>query len=230
MTSEIHHMTLAECDQLAQEQTAQYEYFLGSLKANVLAIKSSGMKMLSPQMEKAKAGFNKQAVNIHTLLKNAFYDRYHPSISGMDEVLYMKWLGEAEMEYTFALDRILSANRATYLSALKNGGAFGGLSDLLKDMHGAIGYLVQEKVQEMKWNVRLSDGRTVSSLKLLYTVARQYAYRLYALNHLFAFYEAKVEIRDKDDKVLVKGFGRDILKNFKYASLFKYGGGNYFAV
>ena len=227
---EVSHLSLANCEQLAQEQTAQYEYFLGSLKANILSIKASGAKLKTPQLDKARAQFNHQAVNIHTMLKGAFYDRYNSAINGMDELLYMKWLGEAEMEYTFALDRILSANRTTYLAALSHGGAFGGLSDLLKDMHGGIGYLVQEKAQEIKWNVRLSDGRTVSSLKLLYTVSRQYAYRLYAVNHLLMDYDRKVEIRDKDDKTLVKGLGRDILKNYKYSSLFKYGGGNYFVV
>lgn len=226
----ISHLALGDCDELAQEQTAQYEYFLGSLKANILSIKASGAKLKTPQLDKARAQFNHQAVNIYTMLKNAFYDRYSSAITGMDELLYMKWLGEAEMDYTFSLDRILSANRSTYLAALNHGSAFGGLSDLLKDMHGGIGYLVQEKAQEIKWNVRLSDGRTVSSLKLLYTVSRQYAYRLYALNHLLSDYDRKIEIRDKDDKVLVKGLGRDILKNYKYSSLFKYGGENYFYV
>lgn len=223
-------LSLHEVEAMAQEQTAQYEYFLGALKANVLSVKASGTRLLAPHLNKARADFNKQAVTIHTILKNKFYDRYSDAIQNMDEATYMKWIGEAEMEYTFALDRMISANRATYLAALQHGGAFDGLSDLLKNMHGSIGYIVQEKAQQMRWNVRLSDGRTVSALKLLYAVSRQYAYRLFAVSHLLLDYDKNVEIRDKDDNVLVQGRGSVLLKNFKNADWFKYGGSNYFVV
>lgn len=222
--------TLSEVEQLAQDQTAQYECFLNSLRADIVATKASGEKVSAPSLDRAKAEFNKLAVRVRQWMVTALYGSFESYLTQMKESDYMVWIGGAEMDYQFAIDRIISANRSTFISALRFGGAFGGFSDLLKSMHGSIGYLVQQKAQEIRWNVRLSDGRTVSSLKLLYSVTRHFAYRIYAAKHLLNAGDAIVAIKDENDKVLVRGKASDLIKNQKVANLFKYNGSNYIVV
>ena len=222
--------TLSEVEQLAQDQTAQYECFLNSLRADIVATKAAGEKVSAPALDRAKAEYNRLAVRVRQWMVTGLYGNFESYLTKMTESDYMVWVGGAEMDYQFAIDRVISANRSTYISALRFGGSFGGLSDLLKNMHGSIGYLVQQKAQEIRWNVRLSDGRTISSLKLLYTTTRHFAYRLYAAKQLLDAGDSIVAIKDENDKVLMMGKANELVKNPQVANLFKYNGRNYIVI
>lgn len=167
-------------EEYAQTQSALYETFLDSLQAHVLALKASGQKPTGRAIKEAGRFFDKRA--------DDFVDWFFKAKFDMECELYVNdadwfkyegdWLYEFRRIAVDAVNRSLASNKSTYISALRFGGSFGGLSDWLKDVHGNMGLLVQKKSTEMRWNMRTADGKTVSCLRTVHLACRNYSYRL----------------------------------------------------
>lgn len=195
-------------DQAAQEQTALYEQFLDALHGTVLALKASGTEVTPKLVNRAISEFNKRAVQLQRWLEDYSHDIVGDYVvNGLPDDIYEAWLGEPERDFWFNFSRCLSSNRSAFVSAIRFGSAFNGLSDLLDNMHGAVGYLVQKKSQEMKWNVRLEDGRTVNCLKLFYTLCKFRAYRAHMIHDLMdaKSRNLKVNVEDEEGNIVDSG-------------------------
>ena len=130
-------------DQAAQEQTALYEQFLDALHGTVLALKASGTEVTPKLVNRAISEFNKRAVQLQRWLEDYSHDIVGDYVvNGLPDDIYEAWLGEPERDFWFNFSRCLSSNRSAFVSAIRFGSAFNGLSDLLDNMHGAVGYLV----------------------------------------------------------------------------------------
>ena len=193
-------------DQLAQENTSLYEQFLAANQAVVLRLKQSGTDISPHVLERAESDFNNSARNVYSWMLDNI-SRYVPDglIPKLSSDEYDTWIKNAELGFTEGLNRSIAANRSTFLSAMRFGGAFGGLSHLLENMHGSMGFLVQKKAQEMQWNVRLSDGRTIRSTKLVYLLSHRYLNCMMAANTLKLAQESDLDVvlYDKNGQVIV---------------------------
>lgn len=164
--------------EFAQAQCAVYEQFLNSNHSKVLAMKAAGEKPTPGVISKYGRKFNSEAAQLSIWL-NDNLDNYYELYRNLFEENFTTFLDIGLPALNAArqgLENCLSANGGTFLSALKFGSAFNGFSDLLADMHGSMGYLVQRKSQEMKWNVRTKDGKSMSSVRYVYTLFRHAAY------------------------------------------------------
>lgn len=195
-----------------QQQTALYEQFLMSLQSLSLAFQASGTK-LSP---KVISEANDQFLEHSQSFRSWFFDGIRAEVgdiweTDVDESVYFRWVGRVEHQLMSDIVACLYANQTTFISSLRFGGSFGGLSDLLKGMHGSIGYLVQRKSQDMRWNVRTADGKTVSCLKMIFVDCKHLSYRLEIFKRLVSAYESGVKtveiqhkLNDTSYKVSVK--------------------------
>lgn len=206
-------------NEYAQQEAALYEQFLNSLQAYILAFHASGAKVSGKVLEEASKEFDRQCDVFrfyHNQNFNTFVDRFEWNDLG--ENIYDDIVGEHEVDTHRLLRACIMANKETFLSALRFGGAFGGFSDYLKDMHGNVGLLVQQKSQDIRWNVRLSDGRTVSSVRALFVQNRHFAYRyeIYSLlgeclkNH---GEDAEIYILDKNQDIIHEDTVGNIIKS-----------------
>jgi hypothetical protein len=175
-------------DTFAQRQTALYEQFLASLQAFTLSLDASGMRVTPDVLRGAEEEFESSSENLLSWFFSGvgeFADSHDLDCSKIPEEVYERYLGYAERSFHDAFYRCIAANKSTFISAIRFGGSFGGLSDLLGKMHGSMGYLVQRKAREMKWNARTRDGKTISCLKLIYVTSRHFAYRFALLDTIW---------------------------------------------
>lgn len=177
-------------NQFAQESTALYEQFLDSLQNITLTIKESGTAVSPKILSDAQA--------IFTDRESVFYDYFSRVYYSLAEIPDDKklefWHLQPHLDVDDVLNSCLLANRSTFISAIRFGGAFKGLSGLLKDMHGSMGYLVQKKSRVIQWNVRTKDGRTWSCKRMFFNACRHYAYRLFTLNELLNAKKYNIEV------------------------------------
>lgn len=125
------------------------------------------------------------------------------------------WIVDANIMMAKALLAAKRANKTTFLSGLKFGAAYGGFSDLLSDMHGAMGYIVQKGAAQVRWNVRSKDGRTYGALRYLYPYFKLYARRANVALNLCKrkkMGDKNVELRSGDGAVLASGTPDDLLR------------------
>ena len=224
-------------DYYAQGQVALYEQMLSALQSNILAIKASGTAVTSRVMAEARNDFQGRVVNTLRWMEHE-EDRFNDSlrtfvlndreVESYGEAWHV-WYWPVMLMASNAFGNAVSANRQTYLSSLKFGSAFGGLSDLLKDMHGSMGYLVQKQSMQVRWNVRGSDGRTLNTLRYIYPFYRLEGVRAIAM-HMLLRAESddirKVRILDKNDQVLLAGAPKDLLKQEVAEKYFNFGSEN----
>lgn len=220
----------------AQGQVAMYEQFLSALQAQILAIKASGTDASPQLIAQAERNFGLRYQNtidwmetqrqayaneLMKRLENADTDNLFPLFSA-------GWMMGARADVDYALDVAKAANYHTFISGLRFGSAFNGLSYLLDDMHGSIGYLVQKKAQKVNWNVRGKDGRTIKTLKYLYPFFRLWAERLERAIHVVTNYkkDSKVRIVSPEGETLWTGLVTELASERVADEFFGFGSKN----
>lgn len=168
----------------AQKLISIYEEMLAGLAGHVIAVKSSGLRVGAKDLRRSQSSFYLRWANLEEWFEtenNTFIgslcvthelekDEVMPSIA--------EWVVDATCKLGQAMSHAKQANVGTYMAGLRFGTSFGGLSDLLRDMHGAMGHVVQRKSTEVKWSVRTKDGKTRSAVKYLYPYLRMYVHRV----------------------------------------------------
>lgn len=216
-------------DQYAQIQTAIYGQFLKALEGVILSAKDAGVSFSAHSLKQADRQFDEA--------KNVFLDMF---INNWDEIYFLTsvesrlvelHLDAQTKEYGFGktLDLLLSANHSTYKSALRFGGAFRGLSDRLANMHGAMGYIVQNKARQIDWKIGTADGKLVKCTRFVYMNCRHWCY-------LSAVYHDLYLAQENDIKEVGVGYEKfknypvkELLENKElFNSLFHFGSRNQF--
>ena len=228
-----------EIDGLMQGQLALYEQFLAALQGTVVAIKSSGATVTPQVMRKARTEFEARWSQTEEWMqreRNDFYQRMLMllEVDGQANSPYVQdWLVPIELMIGRAMYLCKQANKRTFLSGLKFGMAFRGLSYLLDDMHGAVGHLVQSEATKITWNVRSTDGRTYSVYRYLAPYFRLFGLRAHALAVLLGHMQNEVElleIRNKKGETLLIGKPEELLTPEVAEQYFNFGSENYIAV
>ena len=168
----------------AQKLISIYEEMLAGLAGHVIAVKSSGLRVGAKDLRRSQSSFYLRWANLEEWFEkeNDNFISYMCSVNEVDktEVLpfVADWILDANTKMGQAMRFAEQANLGTYMAGLRFGTSFGGLSDLLRDMHGAMGYVVHRKSTEVKWSVRTKDGKTRSAVKYLYPYLRMYVHRV----------------------------------------------------
>lgn len=209
-----------EIEGFAQSQSAFYEQFLESLQSIMLSVKASGMEVSGVALKNAQIKFSERPEQTLSWMASD-RDHYLAHLSTLYELesnefqAAYDWIVDADIVVAKALLAAKRANKTTFLSGLKFGAAYSGLSDLLSDMHGAMGYIVQKGAAQVRWNVRSKDGRTYGALRYLYPYFKLYARRANVALNLCKrkkMGDKKVELRSGDGTVLASGTPDDLLK------------------
>lgn len=185
----------------AQEITALYEQFLESLQSLTFTIESSGTRVTPKVLREAERFYADREQTF-----TAYFFRDYLGLTDVPEDKKLEfWYLQPRLDVDDSLNSCLYANHGTFISAIRFGGAFKGLSGLLKDMHGSMGYIVQNKSRTMQWNVRTKDGRTWGCKRMLFNACRHYAYRALTLKELLTakkFGNKTVQIGREFDETL----------------------------
>lgn len=177
-------------NEFAQNITSLYEQFLDSLQNMTLTIEASGTRITPKIVNEAQRLF----LDRESVFTDFFYRDYLSLAEAPDDKKLEFWYLNARLDIENSLDSCLLANRGTFMAAIRFGGAFKGLSGLLKDMHGSMGYLVQQQARLIRWNVRTRDGRTLACKRMMFSACRHYAYRLLTLKELLTAKRYGVEV------------------------------------
>lgn len=167
-------------NQFAQEITSLYEQFLESLQSLTFTLESSGTRVSPKVLRDAERFYSER----EKTFSGYFYRDYLGLADVPEDKKLEFWYLQPRLDIEESLNSCLFANYGTFISAIRFGGAFKGLSDLLKDMHGSMGYVVQKKAQSMQWNVRTRDGRTWSCKRMIFNACRHYAFRILTLHEI----------------------------------------------
>lgn len=219
-------------EEYAQEQSMLYESMLGMLHSVVLAFHASHQKPSAQTVRNAEHLFNEKVRMLSRVLGKRTADMLTP-VSTLDEGVYYAWVGDIEEELYRTQERCFLANRSKFVAALRVGGAFDGLSDLLGDVEGAMGRLVQLRSQEMNWSFRSRDGRNLNCLRTMHVLYRLLAVRAFALRFLIECPDRNtvVSICDKHGGVLHEARVGDMLGDARLVrTFFNYNTENYLAV
>lgn len=173
-------IVVIQANDFAQQQTALYEQFLDSLQAFTLSLDQSNARVTPKVISEAENLFNHRRDTFFQYFFIQYFDFVKQPI---DRKLDF-WYVPQRIEIEDAISSCLSANHGTFMAAIRFGGAFKGLSGLLKDMHGSMGYVVQKKARSIQWNVRTRDGRTWACKRMVFNASRHYAYRVGTLMEL----------------------------------------------
>lgn len=228
-----------EIDGLMQGQLALYEQFLAALQGTVVAIKSSGATVTAQVMRKARTEFEVRWTQTEEWMqreRNDFYQRILmlQEVEGDAHSAYVRdWLVPVELMIGRAMYLCKQANKRTFLSGLKFGTAFRGLSSLLDNMHGAVGYLVQREATKMTWNVRSTDGKTYTVYRYLAPYFRLFGTRANTLAEILGHMQngaELLEIRNKRGETLLIGKPEELLTPEVAEQYFNFGSENYIAV
>lgn len=208
----------------AQEQVARYEMFLQANQSVLLSMQAAGQKPTPKTIKKIEEKFYNRSRDLSMWIDSSMYDKISEMLKeyeGEHDTI-QRLVGEVSEETIQSLNSALSANFGTLISAARFGSAFGGFSYLLKDMHGEMGHIVQQKAQEMKWNVRTADGKTMSCLRYMYSYFRHFAYCASVVDHLlFAkHFDFNVDVRDLEGTILDSGKAEKFLKDETFKKYF----------
>ena len=226
-------------DGMVQGQLALYEQFLSALQGTVVSVKASGANITPQILRQARNEFELRSGRTEEWMareRNDFCNQVMMLMEVEKDSItsYLHdWIISVELMIGRALYLSKQANKRTFLSGLRFGTAFHGLSHLMKNMHGAIGYLVQKEAPKVRWNVRTSDGKTMSVYRYLMPYFRLYASRVYALAVILSHKERGeqlLDIRNKDGETLLSGTPEELLSREVADQYFYFGSENYVAV
>lgn len=207
----------------AQEQISRYEMFLQACQTMLLSMQAAGQKPTPKAIKKIEEKFYNRSHDLAMWIDSSMYDKLSEMFKEFeDEEAVQRLVGSTCAEATQALQSALSANLGTLISAARFGSAFGGFSYLLKDMHGEMGHIVQQKAQEMKWNVRTADGKTMSCLRYMYNYLRHFAYCASVVDYLLFAKRIGIDVVvcDPEDKVLASGKPEKFLEEETFKKYF----------
>ena len=210
----------------AQKLISIYEEMLAGLAGHVIAVKCSGLKVGAKDLRRSRSSFYMRWANLEEWFEkeNDNFVSYMCSLNEVEktEVLpfIADWILDANTKMGQAMRFAEQANLGTYMAGLRFGTSFGGLSDLLRDMHGAMGYVVQRKSSEVKWMVRTKDGKSKNAVKYLYPYLRLHAHRVAKSIRLFkAFKNGKsVDLIASDGSVIFTADPKALLDDVDMAN------------
>lgn len=226
-------------DGMVQGQLALYEQFLSALQGTVVSVKASGATITPQVLRQARNEFELRSGRTEEWMARERSDFYNQIMMLMEvehdaATPYLNdWVVSVELMIGRALYLSKQSSKRTFLSGLRFGTAFRGLSYLMKSMHGSIGYLVQKEATKVHWNVRTADGKTMSVYRYLMPYFRLYASRVYTLASILSHKEhgeQLLEIHNKDGETLLSGKPEELLSKEIADQYFYFGSENYVAV
>lgn len=162
-------------DEFGKTLAAQYESFLFGLSGQYLALAAPGLEVTPMVVGQLESGA------LH--LRNTFLDTARRTTQG-----YLDSIGVDDPERVEILLDDLADFTAQNINGLvqRMKGNKNTLLDLMDDMHGAMGLLLQRKLAEPEFKVKTLSGREFDAAPLVRATGRDFAYRSWLMVELTA--------------------------------------------